>query len=36
MDDLGDFVSLSVYPNVHPGQISISGNAFGKLSKNPN
>jgi homoserine kinase len=39
VDGLGDFVSLSVDPNVHPGQISIShisGDAFGKLSKNPN
>jgi homoserine kinase len=39
MDSLGDFVSLSIDPNVHSGQISvshISGDAFGKLSKNPN
>ncbi|KAG6709091.1 hypothetical protein I3842_06G115400 [Carya illinoinensis] len=39
VDGLGDFVSLSVDPNVHPGQISIShvsGDASSKLSKNPN
>jgi homoserine kinase len=39
LDGLGNFVSLSVDPNVHLGQISIShisGDAFGKLSKNRN
>ncbi|KAE8008906.1 hypothetical protein FH972_005374 [Carpinus fangiana] len=39
VDGLGDFVSLSVDPNVHPGRISIAhitGDASGKLSKNPN
>ncbi|XP_041012564.1 homoserine kinase-like [Juglans microcarpa x Juglans regia] len=39
VDGLGDFVSISVDPNVHPGQISIShvfGDASSKLSKNPN
>ncbi|KAE9610692.1 putative homoserine kinase [Lupinus albus] len=38
VDGIGDTVSLSVDPNVHPGQISIShisGDNHNKLSKNP-
>lgn len=38
VDGLGDFVSLSVDPHVHPGEISIShisGDKANKLSKNP-
>ncbi|XP_021846907.1 homoserine kinase [Spinacia oleracea] len=38
VDGLGDFVSLSVDPSVHPGQLSISsisGDASSKLSKDP-
>ncbi|OIW18954.1 hypothetical protein TanjilG_09148 [Lupinus angustifolius] len=38
VDGIGDTVSISVDPNVHPGQISIShisGDNSNKLSKNP-